>query len=795
MPLPIPKFIKGKTAGYDKKSRRYRWSDGSFTSKRQFRVGPVSSLEEGGEVGRLITRSPFQTPSTRAFNEIETLIGGVRDDEAIFDRAQMAVDKAVGDPSDRNLMTAAERLESVIAYSAPPSEQKAQPIPSDVLAMMRLSDFYCRTEGDVFQHISAPIDISLNPLDIQCPDDEGVKKELEDLYHNLDIEGVLAQIWQCIAQYGSAYPLEVYPKADIVDTLPQAILMLPPKYMWVGYYMAWGTQLGPKETSPYRVRPFDDSGAWSQELYENSFMPMSYNSFGSNWNEQLTQGFNIPLNPKFLRPVRAKALQFVRYPWPDLARAYRSISTRFVFEEVMRATVEGYRNQLWVFNLLKDGDHTPTKPELDRLEAQLSGMAGKRTGMLAWRGSKLEVNQYTPKPLDDMLSNESWQQFTVRIYRQMGGNARIVTGNSFMGERGDTGLEIDLSIFLKRNEHMRQSLLKWEYGFRKTLSEAKNSEAWDKAMEKTIVRFSRSLLETGDLIKKELQPLYQMGLADRRNTLEKSGWNYDQVLANKKAEKKDTDLFMPAPTFAQTTVNPGTPSKTASSTSNGRPTDVTSPKVKAATVENEPQKRQLFAEVYAAFRFLLEDGDVAKFIDSLRASLEIDLPQMAQTSFAASGGVGDINANVAGRAADFVTSFLPGLQAAMSISKDLPSFERRVLMYPEEGSKMAFIHGIQAAMAERGANYWRRVLHPSGTGPCPYCVADSQIVHPISEPFVALHPNENCDMQDLHIQFFSGEGNIPSVEMGVPNMTENEWNDLVGQLGKQGNPKIRRRRA
>ena len=100
-----------------------------------------------------------------------------------------------------------------------------------------------------------------------------------------------------------------------------------------------------------------------------------------------------------------------------------------------------------------------------------------------------------------------------------------------------------------------------------------NSKAWVKANEQTTVRFSKSLLEVGELIKMELLPLYTVGLLSSETALERSGYNYASELDRKKREQPSDELFQPRSSFAQTTVNPDTPEKKAESTSTGRPAD------------------------------------------------------------------------------------------------------------------------------------------------------------------------------------------------------------------------------
>ncbi len=762
----IPIYKEGVRAGYDTASRRYRDVDGNILSKNVFRA--VQNLPSNTEGFGWSAKPLLRSPVSEAFEKYDLLLTGAR------------------------------RLEEIITYEDRKKLPAAQPIPSDIRAAMNLAEFYCKTEGDVFQHIEAPIDVSVNDIEINCPD-TGLKRDLGELYSQdfLDMWEVLYQAWMCTAQYGTSFPLEVYDKAQ---KEPQKIILLPPRFVWVGYYVSYGEHVGGM-ISPYALNPLDESQKWTEDLVNTTIMPMTYNSFSPQWNEQIMKGAGIPLDPRFLKPIRAKAYDFNRYPQPPLSRAYRAISTRVVFEEMVRATIEGYRNQLWVF-LLGTSEHPPSPQEMAALKATLEGMAGERTGYLAWRGD-LTVEQHTPKPLEQMLSNDTFQAFTMQIFRMMGANVRVVTGNPLMGERADSSMEVDLSLWLKRLEFMRTKVLRWEQAFRSAYVRRQNSTAMTKANEKTTVRFSRSLLEVSDLIEKELRPLYSLGLLSRRTPVEKAGYNFDQELAYKKDEKKDEALFLPPPAFNQTTMSGNGASRdTSQSLPAGRPPDNVNPNQLKAALIDEPMREKLYAEVYAAFREMMLASDRAAAINAFIAKLrEIDerqLTTIAQQAYTASGGIGEIPIEWAGLAAQFVNSFASGFEqallGALAQGEPLDKFLYRAMLYPQEGYKMAVINGQSYAMRERGARHWRRVLHPELTqgGPCELCVADSLILHAIEEPFIVLHPNEACSKQDLWIQYFTG--GIPSIEVPIP-ASPSGFDEYAKALGKLGKAQTRRKRV
>ncbi len=555
----MPMTTRHKKPWYDAASRRWRNPDGQIVKK--------SELSGSVKAAQAITDGPvFSVPfklATPLSDSIEKYYKIQREGCGLN-----------------------EFLASTIVDQTP----KPMPVPTAIRSAMALAEYYTSTVGDVYQHIEAPIDVGMTDLIIDCPD-KGVAKELEDFYspEMYDMWDTLSQAWMCTAIYGSAYPLEV-PEAN-------KIILLPPRYVWVGYYVNYGTAptLSPANPSPYGLNPPDGHSEWTRELVETTVMPMSYNTFGAYVNEQILKTWGLPLDPELLHPIRAKAMSWQRYPLPPLARAFNSISSRIVLQEAIRATIEGIKNQLWVFHL-GDKDYRPTPKEVAKFTSLVMGSSGDRTGSLVWT-DPFKVEQHTPQNIDAIMANETMQIFTLNVFRDMGSNLRLSTGNGLMVGRTDgASMQVDLSLWLKRLEWPRLSVLRWEHEFRKRLAQRQNSPAWIKANDKTTVRFSKSLLEVGELIKMELLPLYSIGSMSTQTLLKRSGYNYSAELANKKAEAANDQLFQPRSTFAQTTVNPDTPETKTESTSTGRPTDTgekPKPDVEAAVPTWDETKKQL----------------------------------------------------------------------------------------------------------------------------------------------------------------------------------------------------------
>jgi len=85
----------------------------------------------------------------------------------------------------------------------------------------------------------------------------------------------------------------------------------------------------------------------------------------------------------------------------------------------------------------------------------------------------------------------------------------------------------------------------------------------------------------------------------------------------------------------------------------------------------------------------------------------------------------------------------------------------RAGMYAVAGWRTAYMAGVFEAKFEQGFSGWQRIPNWNGSneGPCPDCIADSAVIHPITEQFWD-HPNGVCNAKTV---LFSrvGDSGIP----------------------------------
>jgi hypothetical protein len=720
-------YIKGQRGGYDPKTHRWRNAKGRFCSERR-------ALDD------------------RAGEFYGALVPGPDLDDHIVIQAAKYIEQAVGGIDPNRVYASVIRGDT----------DDTSPMPSDILAMMQLAEYYMKTEGDVFQTIEAPLQIGLRELRVSSKD-PGVEDLFRELYDeaNLDMLEVLYDIWLCTMIYGQAFPLELYNEAT-----PASVVLLNPKHMQVGRALQmgyWSLDLSADEN-------------WVEELKKSADPDLVFRSLGQDYDESVQQGY-VPIKRDYCDPVRYTTVRFKRYAIPPLARAYRSISTRQVLEEYIRATIEGYRSQLWTF-ILGNENRVPSPDELELLTSTLAGSVGDRTGYLVWRGP-LEVKAAAPQPLDALLGNERWQALTAHIFRQLGISTRVISGEAPMGS-SRSGEELDIKTLLARLEFMRGRCMRWLHGWnRRYVEKQKNSPSKDKLLENMPkVQFGEDFLEMEQLVKGVVQPLLQFGILSRTTALEKVGIDYDTELERKKQEAPDEDLFRPPPSYAQ--VRPTT-SDTIEYTPEGRPPEGTPArkpiKVEAARIDYPADVQEYEGKALAAYDEILaapvteREDAVLGFRETMQQLNSEYTKQYYTEGYNIAHGWEKPDETRVAEAVrwndDYLAQFIDQLLASVDDDDQLKKWRDRAKLYGSGAYRKGFMMGIFQAMEEQGAKGWRRILHPerSESGPCDDCIADSRLIHPITEEF-SDHVWGVCTAQSIY--FYRHIDTSAEVPMGFP---------------------------
>jgi hypothetical protein len=465
----------------------------------------------------------------------------------------------------RTLSELAERLEalaagfapedyrSILAQAATGQDRGADPIPPQILAQMRLAEYFFQTEGDVaVGTVIIPMQVGLQRLFLQGGD-RGLRRDLEQVYDALGFQELAEGLWLSLEVLGNAFPLEVWDGPN-----PLAVYILDPKTVWVGRAVFGSPAFALTGQAARDIRRAVQEGLVDRYTLAVLSAPADLNVKGPR-----AADF-IPLDPGAVSHLKAPTgLPFWRYAPPPLSGCFRILSTRQVLEEAVRALIEGMKNQLWLYLLgPQDGSRQPSAAELQALRDQVAAAVGQRTGHLVWRGW-LRVDVKSPQ-VDATLVTEKWAQLTLEIFRRRGVSLRYVSGES----QGRDAALTDVKVLVQRLMYTRRKLLAWFDRFNQKFA-AKNAPGLAQD------RVPRAAFATVDLalenaIRERIIPLWNVGLLDPQQALRDAGYDYEQVLQNKREARSDEELFLPRPAFAQMVFGQGGP-KTTLSPQGGRP--------------------------------------------------------------------------------------------------------------------------------------------------------------------------------------------------------------------------------
>jgi hypothetical protein len=174
------------------------------------------------------------------------------------------------------------------------------------------------------------------------------------------------------------------------------------------------------------------------------------------------------------------------------------------------------------------------------------------------------------------------------------------------------------------------------------------------------------------------------------------------------------------------------------------------------------------------FGGLVEDQSLDRVRAFARSLVVTNRSNMASAYYAGytdAGGAGELDREEIDSVVAWNNSYVQNLERdmaeALEEGGDLASFADRVMQYPAQGWKMAYMAGVFQAKGEQGYNGWQRVLGPD---PCDWCAADAGRIHLLTEGFID-HPNGECSV--MYVTFWRGGQagvpmRIPELPMPVP---------------------------
>lgn len=405
------------------------------------------------------------------------------------------------------------------------------PIDARILAMMRVSEAFLITEGDLRAAIDLPVSAGTRDLRLVHPD-EGVRREAESLAERLDLLHVAADLWWTMRVLGNAFLLPV-----VEGKALSGVVLLNPKRVGlqalpgVGGSAAQYHLDGPAQRTPALDALVQSVTQSPSALY----LPAVWE-----WNERWEERASFILPPGSFFHLRQRELPFKLWGIPPLMGAARSITSRMALEEMLRGVMEGVRGQLIVITI-----QDPAPGEVEHLASLLRDHRADRTGVLVW-GRPLTVQQVMPTGVDSLMAPEALLRLTLDIFRKLGISLRLVGGEPPGTAVRGTDPQVEMDIFLERVEAEKREV---ERALGWLLAHHAAGPAWRERPPR--VRLADPKAKVERMVESVILPLIGSGLLSGTTALEETGYDVEQEIARKRREMEDWSLWTPKATFAQ----------------------------------------------------------------------------------------------------------------------------------------------------------------------------------------------------------------------------------------------------
>lgn len=623
-----PQFSSGFQAGWSAEAGRWLTKEGKFSTRSKVLAenATVSKDNFGGSA-----KFRFPTPITSNFEIIESVlyngdsnapmsgVGGVlntmvQSSLGYGNRMQASYEAGLNKWSkDRG-----NKMLGVKGFDKTP-ESKPMPnyMPVQIQTRFSLAEHYYNTDGDVMNIVDAPIELLSRKIDVICGD-KRLRTEIETFIAEKNLEAVISQMWSVMREYGQAYPFEIWDDPDNPRDLI-SIVHLPPKSVHIGYNWAYGL------SSDYA-----GADAWTESLLNAVFPPAMFKILMRHWND--SPMYEIPANGvllsgNFLRPVFDRNRDWMRYSMPMISRVFRELVDRVVYQDSVRALVEGYKYQLWVIKL-GDADHIPLPQEIAAVRQMVTDVSGDRTGMFVWRNAPFEVEVHAPKGLQEMISNDYYGGITKEILRKMGITSQVISGETpgTLGSAGGRGAAADkgdmnVQLFFERSRYQSRQILDWLVALTKKW--VRNNTLGKKLPVKELnslsFDFAPTYVEMAGRVSEIYGPMYRDGALSHHTYVGAAGLKGDIELSYKEDETdaRESGLLNPPVTFAQMVVNAQGDTKTVEQTEPQGSPD------KAMEQNNAAQDRGNLPQKMTAADFIQPIA--------LNPSFNVTMPQPQQT--------------------------------------------------------------------------------------------------------------------------------------------------------------------
>jgi len=669
----------------------------------------------------------------------------------------------------RNPAQAAE-LDQKIQQLPDNTPWQAMPPPSDLWAAMRAAEPMLRANGDVWQTILIPAQVMFNsqrPIRINC-EDEGALRQWKTFFDNetgkVPIDKWGLDCYLTVEQFGQWFPLEYWKDNDL-----QGIATLEPTSLWIGHHLGMG----------YPPMSIITPESFSEAKWRDMCHDAAFTTFVNDQNIQTFPAFRIPLKPDVLSPVYGYGKKgFERYVFPHLARAYDQMMYRMMLFEYRQGILESWIAQVLMLVVKGWGNNPPSKGAVTAIQQMLDNAISSHKGDLVI-GYDVEPHMLKPDALDAVMGVETWIESTQTIFRSLGFDIFLASGEiaGTHGRGGGVQVEVSVQVAMERWKSHLVNYFHWC-----THIARKFAEKNDKTLLKSLPSFqiAPSSYETQLQIERAIKPLFAAGILSPQTALERADENYATEIANLRKHEPNKELMQPPATFAQTSFGQGG-EQTTRQQNPGRPrgTDEDEPRkpkaresiqVWSSRQEHDDLKAAIVT-MFSAMSMRPTRDSVIGFASELESALRAQMGTAYAEGYRTQGGFGDLDMTLLAGAVAFqiehLQNFKHDLLSMLKQPERLGAQKHRAQQYA--GALVtAYVLGTQQAARMNGARGWQRILHPelSKSGPCADCIADSAKLHDISEAWFDFHPSEKCSMQSVLYSF----GDASPLTVQVPSV-------------------------
>ena len=449
---------------------------------------------------------------------------------------------------------------------------EAKLIDARMFAAMVAAERLLERVGDLYDAIEAETQYYSEGIVITHPD-KGAEKAYRDFAERTSLDFWLAASHGTAKIYGQSYPVFAGRGGDCM------VYNLNPKRVAVGQQYYRGQRptyyLGPNANALYNELALDtrqqDDNEWPEYI-------------GGKRSADNSSGIRLDASRVYHRSVFKPPHE--RYAMPPIIRAWDQVTDRIILGEMIRTNAKDLKSQIRVWTIENGRPQDKTD-----LETDLTSMKDKRSYDVVTT-IPVTVQHIVPQTVAELLADKTWMSMTDRCFRSMGLHMILGSGERMSGNAGMSNSDsndVQLTVALNRlaaemNTNLR--IARWVFGMYAT-----HGDTGLASLPPPSVSYRDTLVGAQQRIRAYV-PLLQYGAISIRTFLEKIGVDYENEIAQLKAEMPLRDgenaVIKPYAAFAQTsTGNDGTSKTTESPASPGRPIRPdTSPENSATNQDN-----------------------------------------------------------------------------------------------------------------------------------------------------------------------------------------------------------------